>query len=287
MKNIQVKLENQEWYQGLVKDCRAIITEAVFTSRWALVEGYWNLGERIENDDNFKKFSKGNQSSLQDLAKNLSISERTLYYARQAYNKFPKLDKIPEGKNISWNKLITLYLPAPKEINIPLPKGKYNVFLADPPWTYNNTGVDGAVDKEYPTMTIEQLCEMPVRALTADNSVLFLWTTNPILEECFPVIKSWGFGYKTNLCWIKKNKRTGIGFYVRGVHELLLICVKGQMLPEHIPLSIIEEEAREHSRKPEIYGLIEQMYPNCKYIELFARNKEKRINWTYYGNEAK
>ena len=107
MKNELVKTE---WYNELIEECKAIITEAVFTSRWSLVEGYWKLGERIETDKNFSKFAKGNQSSLQDLANNLGISERTLYYARQAYNKYPQLGKIPEGKNITWNKLITLYL---------------------------------------------------------------------------------------------------------------------------------------------------------------------------------
>lgn len=34
-----VNLIKQDWYSELVNDCKAIITEAVFTSRWALVEG--------------------------------------------------------------------------------------------------------------------------------------------------------------------------------------------------------------------------------------------------------
>ena len=164
-----------------------------------------------------------------------------------------------------------------------LPKDQYNVFYVDPPWTYNNTGVEGAVDKQYPTMTIKELCKLPIKELTSNNAVLFLWVTNPLLEECFPVINSWGFSYKTNFVWVKKNKKTGIGFYVRGIHELLLICIKGNMLPIYTPLSVIEEEAREHSRKPEIYNIIEKMYPNQKYIELFARNKKE--GWASWGNE--
>ena len=105
------QLQSQEWYEHLVEECKAIITEAVFTSRWALVEGYWTLGKRIRTDLSFTKFAKANLTSLQDLANNLSLSQRTLYYSLQAYDKFPKLDLIPEGKNISWNKLITIYLP--------------------------------------------------------------------------------------------------------------------------------------------------------------------------------
>jgi len=45
------------------------------------VEGYHNLGERIDTDIRFQKYAKGNYSSLQGLARNLEISGRTLYYS--------------------------------------------------------------------------------------------------------------------------------------------------------------------------------------------------------------
>ena len=98
------------WYSLLVDECKAIVTEAVFTSRWALVEGYWELGKRIRTDSNIKKYKKGSKGFVQRLALSIGLKERTLYYALDAYDKYPKLDKIPEGKNISWNKLITKYL---------------------------------------------------------------------------------------------------------------------------------------------------------------------------------
>ena len=104
--------EDSDWYQGLVDDCKAIITEAVFTSRWALVEGYHMLGERITTDWNYKEFAKGNKGSVQGLAQKLGTSERTLYYAIQFFEKYPRLDMLPEGKNISWNKIVTKYLPS-------------------------------------------------------------------------------------------------------------------------------------------------------------------------------
>lgn len=75
---------NQEWYEHLVEECKAIITEAVFTSRWALVEGYWKLGERIREDKLAQEHAKGNKTFVQDLARNLETSDRTLYYALQA-----------------------------------------------------------------------------------------------------------------------------------------------------------------------------------------------------------
>lgn len=117
--------EESEWYQALVEECKSIITEAVFTSRWSLVEGYWHLGKRIREDILAQEYAKGNKTFVQDLARNLrqkdsdtqqfgGVSERTLYYAIQFFDKYPRLDKVPEGKNISWNKLVTKYLPSPK-----------------------------------------------------------------------------------------------------------------------------------------------------------------------------
>lgn len=101
-----------DWYQSLIDDCKSIVTEAVFNSRWELIAGYHALGKRIATDDSFQKHSKGNKVACKGLARNLSMSERTLYYAIQFYQKYPSLDALPEGKNISWTKILTKYLPA-------------------------------------------------------------------------------------------------------------------------------------------------------------------------------
>lgn len=104
-------LTTQDWYTLLVDDCKSIITEAVFTSHWALVEGYHQLGARLVQDQEFQKYAKGNHEFLASLAKNIKISERTLYYCLKFYGKYDDLAKLPEGKNITWNKIITKYLP--------------------------------------------------------------------------------------------------------------------------------------------------------------------------------
>ena len=108
-------IEQEEWYQILVDECKAIVTESVFTSRWALVEGYWSLGKRIRDDKLAQEYEKGNKTFVQDLGRNIGVSTSTIYYALQAYDKYPD-QQFPEGKNISWNKLITKYLPdSPQE----------------------------------------------------------------------------------------------------------------------------------------------------------------------------
>lgn len=277
---------NEDWYELLVDDCKAIITEAIFISRWTLIEGYHALGERIVTDSNYQKAAKGNLSSLQDLAKNIGLSERTVYYAIQFYEKYPILNDVPEGKNISWNKIITKYLPAQTTDDIPLPDGKYRVIYADPPWQYGNTMPEyyGVQDDHYPTMTVKEICDLPIYKIVGDNAVLFLWVTSPILAESFDVIEAWGFEYKTSFVWDKVKHVMGHYNSIR--HEFLLVCVRGSCQPDVQKLfdSVITEERTEHSKKPKIFReIIDTIYPYGKRIELFAR--EKAEGWDVYGNE--
>jgi len=164
----------------------------------------------------------------------------------------------------------------------PLPDGIFDVILADPPWQYYFP-LRGAPDAHYPTMTKEDI--LCLKVPSAKDSILFLWTTNPHLEEAFDVIREWGFTYKTNLVWVKH--KIGTGYYVRGKHELLLITTKGKIPPpieENRFPSVLNAPRKEHSEKPyKVYEYIEVMYPNRRYLELFARNQ--RENWTSWGLE--
>ena len=104
-------IEAQDWYLSLVDDCKAIITEAVHNSRWELIVGYHTLGGRIVTDDSFQKYAKGNQVACNTLANNLDMSPRSVYYAIQFFETYPDLTLLPDGKNISWNKIVNNLLP--------------------------------------------------------------------------------------------------------------------------------------------------------------------------------
>jgi len=107
----------QNWYKDLVEDCHNIITEAVFQSRWALVEGYHSLGQRIISEhESFERANIYGEKIVQGLAESLSMSPRMIWYAVQFAKKYPDLNNIPEGKNITWNKIITKYLTTSKKI---------------------------------------------------------------------------------------------------------------------------------------------------------------------------
>jgi N6-adenosine-specific RNA methylase IME4 len=169
------------------------------------------------------------------------------------------------------------------------PSGKYKIIYADPPWSYNdkqNTEKLGGAEKHYPTMTIQELCDLPIKDLADENAVLFFWVTSPLLEECFEIINAWGFKYKTSFVWDKVKHNMGHYNSVR--HELLLICTKGSCTPENVKLfdSVVTEEKTEHSKKPETFRqIIDTLYPSGKRIELFARGVTAE-NWETWGNEA-
>ena len=84
---------------------------------------------------------------------------------------------------------------------------KYQIIYADPPWRYDRSGVQGSAEKIYPTMTQEDICNLPVADITDKDAVLFLWATFPKLREALQTIKSWGFQYKSvAFVWLKRNK---------------------------------------------------------------------------------
>jgi N6-adenosine-specific RNA methylase IME4 len=174
--------------------------------------------------------------------------------------------------------------------NTPLPSNRrYAVLYADPPWhfeVYNEeSGVERAAGNHYFTMSLDEICALPIPKLATSDAVLFIWTTAPHLRESFDVLGAWGFEYKTNIVWMKD--KIGLGYFVRNQHELLLVATRGDMpspLPANRPPSVISASRREHSRKPdEAYELIERMYPELPKIELFARNA--RAGWHAWGNE--
>ena len=114
-----------DWYELLTNDCRAIVTETVYSARQTMLEGMHQLGERIVTDENFQKFAKGKTTSLSALSNIAGVGERTLRRAMQFYEKYPTMQKVqelPEGKNLSWNKIITNYLPKDTTDRDPLPR---------------------------------------------------------------------------------------------------------------------------------------------------------------------
>jgi N6-adenosine-specific RNA methylase IME4 len=166
---------------------------------------------------------------------------------------------------------------------------RYGVILADPEWrfeTWGEGGRDRAPENHYPTSATEAIAARPVGNLAAEDCVLFLWATPPMLVDALEVMAAWRFQYVTHCVWDKGQ--IGLGYWFRFRHELLLIGVRGNVpapaMGEQWP-SLIEAPLGEHSEKPErFHELIEAYFPTLPKIELNARRA--RPGWDVWGAEA-
>ena len=164
---------------------------------------------------------------------------------------------------------------------------RYPVLYADPPWRYEHAESDSrAIENQYPTMALDDICALPVTDLATPDAILFLWATSPKLAESMRVIESWGFTYRTCAVWDKQ--KIGMGYYFRQRHELLLVATRGSIptpAPGDRAASVIVEPREEHSAKPTKFAeLIEAMYPTLPRIELFCRSP--REGWAVWGNQS-
>jgi N6-adenosine-specific RNA methylase IME4 len=189
---------------------------------------------------------------------------------------------------------------------------KYNIVYCDPPWTFQTYSEKGKEKKSpevhYSCMSIEDIYNLPIDQISADDSVLFLWATNPMLPQALEAIKRWNFTYKTvAFSWYKKNKIApsffwGLGYWTRANVELCLLATKGK--PKRVSKGVhqviddwdyglfalhdteqLALKIREHSRKPdEIRDRIVELCGDIPRIELFARQQYPR--WDVFGDEV-
>lgn len=183
--------------------------------------------------------------------------------------------------------------------------GGFSIIYADPAWRYQNTGLNGSAEKHYATMSIAELCALPVADIAASNSVLFLWCCNPLLPEALQVMKTWGFTYKTvPFTWVKLTKNGlehyGTGRWTRANPEQVLLGVRGKIRPvdaslrhlvwdEHEPLDMDPETfigpLGRHSAKPtQVRERIDALMGDLPRVELFARQRAE--GWFAWGAET-
>lgn len=188
---------------------------------------------------------------------------------------------------------------------------KYSIIYADPPWSYNYLGDNfdsqftkskngfGAVlsaKEHYNTMTNKDIMELPIKNITDKDCLLFMWVTNPLLEIGMKVLNTWEFEYKT-IAFIWYKEATNPGFYTMSQCEICIVAKKGNIPKPRGARNIMQfhsEKRGSHSRKPhEFRRRINQMFPEQKKIELFARKENGGLfedtrfdGWDIWGNEC-
>jgi N6-adenosine-specific RNA methylase IME4 len=173
----------------------------------------------------------------------------------------------------------------------PLPDRRYGVIVADPPWRFEpwsrTTGMDRAADNHYVTQPLAAIKALAVPAIAANDALLLLWVTVPMLPHGLKVMAAWGFGYRSHFVWVKD--RIGTGYWNRNRHELCLIGKRGRVAapsPRRRMDSVLEAPRGCHSAKPEaLLEIVERYFPDLPKIELFRRGPA-RPGWDAWGHEA-
>lgn len=173
-----------------------------------------------------------------------------------------------------------------------MPAGPFDLVYADPGWQYRdslNMGKRGAAHK-YTTLDYRDLARLPVRSITADDCLLAMWWTAPLVHEALFVVEAWGFRVVTmkGFTWEKLTKNGGahygLGHWTRGNTEDCLFAVKGRPKRVHkgIP-QLIRAPIRGHSQKPdEARTALELLLGDVRRVELFAR--QAFAGWCGWGD---
>lgn len=169
----------------------------------------------------------------------------------------------------------------------------YDVIVADPPWQFrlwSETNLHKSPAKHYALMTTADVAALPVASLAAENCILLLWTSAPMLLDAKEVAEGWGFPkYVSRTAWRKTfasgKQAMGCGYWVRTMHEDVLIFTRGKPKIAKAFPSLFDGVRREHSRKPdEFYDIVRERTPNMRRADLFSR--ESRPGFDGWGNEA-
>ena len=251
-------------------------------------------GRGVKGEANLPQVKRAPQARDQ-AADVVSISPRMVQYAKEIKAKNPEAFERMKAGSVTVNavrqetRAVEVH---EKLVHIEIPKGKHRVIYADPPWWYatpqhSKTEQATVLKSHYPSMKIDEICALPVKQMAADNAVLFLWTTSPLLFEAGKVIDAWGFTYKASIIWDKVKHN--VGHYVSVRHEFLLICTRGSCPKDSDKLadSVVVMERTEHSAKPDIFrNMIDEMYVPVKgdRVELFARADLPK-HWKAWGNQ--
>jgi N6-adenosine-specific RNA methylase IME4 len=175
-------------------------------------------------------------------------------------------------------------------ISSPPSKG-YRVIYADPPWTFRTFSAKGkgrSAEAHYDCMSLEDVKALPVASWAADDAILLMWATDPLLDKAMDVIRAWGFTFKTvGFYWVKQNASgkgffTGMGFWTRANPEQCLLATRGHPKRKAADVKrLVVSPRREHSRKPdEMCAHIERLADGpC--LEMFAR--ASRPGWDAWG----
>ncbi|WP_217358049.1 MT-A70 family methyltransferase [Alteromonas pelagimontana] len=173
---------------------------------------------------------------------------------------------------------------------------KYEIIYADPPWSFNNKKTGGSMTSgaasQYDVMTLEQMKQLPVPDLCADNCVLIMWWVGSQPQEALDLCNAWGFTLKNmnGFVWNKltrnQNPHFGMGFWTRAGSESAIIATRGKPKPvSHSVRAVHSAVVGKHSEKPSAFrNKAVELCGDVPRLEMFARTQTP--GWDVFGNQV-
>ena len=173
---------------------------------------------------------------------------------------------------------------------------RFSVLYADPPWDYRGqlqhagpgSKDTGGAQRHYPTLTLPELKGLgpALHGIIEPDCLLFMWATNPHLDQAIELGKAWGFAWAT-VAFVWDKERVNPGFYTMSQVELCLAFKRGR-IPQPRGLRNVRQlvwaPRTGHSQKPaEVRDRIYSMFPSPSLhkLELFAT--ERAVGWEAWG----
>ena len=161
------------------------------------------------------------------------------------------------------------------------PAGGYKTIVVDPPWEYQNNIFQVTsrkfrlTENQYQFLTLEEIRQLPIESLAAQDARLYLWTTQKYLPYSFTLLEDWGFCYRWTFVWHKQNG----GLQLKGIPnsdaEFILQGNRGnpRFLDNRDFATVLTAPKSRHSEKPAyFYELLARVTPGPR-IDLFARRR--------------
>jgi N6-adenosine-specific RNA methylase IME4 len=171
-----------------------------------------------------------------------------------------------------------------------------SLWLCDPPWPVE-------FDVPYRTMSLARIRSLrlgpdgrasknhahpSIAEASAARSAIAMWTIDPFLFDAESIMGSWGYELLLPRIIWHKSPHVRAGGSSLGMHEYLLVGVKGGARPSWLPTSVITISRRggqRNSEKPaEFHGILTKMFPLLiERCELFARRATP--GWRGWGDQ--
>lgn len=232
----------------------------------------------------------GSGEAVEEFAKSIHSNPETvrqaLYIEKHATPE--RIEAVKNGdKTISRAYNETRQELQPKIETPPLPDGKYQTIVIDPPWDTKMVLKEvrpNQVEWPYPVMTLDEIKALPIKELAfEDGCHVYLWVTHKYLPDAFKIFEEWGVKYQCLLTWVKPVGVSPFSWMYNTEHVLFGRIGNLDLLKMGLKLSF-EATVEEHSKKPEIfYQRVRDASPEPR-LDMFAR--QSHFGFKSWGNEA-